>query len=119
MQDDVGDRVVVELAEVGGQLDPPLADRARALERQVALVAQVRSRTVPLSFWALLVTIDSIAPMLSVKRGSPSWRVRTCRPSSVFAWRTELCSSVSVQLTLVYGPVTHGIVTLTDLMRRR
>ena len=41
VQDDVGDRVVVELAELGRQLEPPGADRARALERQVALVAQV------------------------------------------------------------------------------
>ena len=46
VQDDVADRVVVELrrvvlAGIGRQFQLPLADDARVLERQVALVAQV------------------------------------------------------------------------------
>src|SRR5205807_2503460 len=36
-----GNRVVVERAEFAGQLQAPAADRAGALERQVALVPQV------------------------------------------------------------------------------
>src|SRR5215212_394533 len=42
VQHDVGDRVVIELREVLGQINPPLADHAMALERQIAVVAQVR-----------------------------------------------------------------------------
>lgn len=42
MDDHVGDRVQVELGDLGGQLELPLPDRAAALEREVALVAQRR-----------------------------------------------------------------------------
>ena len=38
MQHDVGDRVEVELLHVGGKLEPPLADRSRIFEGEVALV---------------------------------------------------------------------------------
>src|SRR6185295_8306323 len=42
VQDDVGNRVVVERLELRRQLDPPRADCALSLEGQVALVPEVR-----------------------------------------------------------------------------
>ena len=41
VQDHVRDGVVVERPEVRGQLEAPRADRASALERQIALVAKI------------------------------------------------------------------------------
>jgi hypothetical protein len=74
----------------------------------------------PLTFWPLLVTIDWMAPKLSVKRRSPFATSRAYWPlSNVLPWRMELFSRVSVQLTPVYGPVTQGTVILTFLIRRK
>ena len=61
-----------------------------------------------------------MAPKLSRKRGSSSlWSRVPSSASRCSRARIVLLSSVSVQLTLVYGPVTHGMRQADDLIRRK
>ena len=66
VQDEVADRVIVELARlvlagIGGQFQLPFADRARVLKWQVAFIMQVCFEE-PAVILAELVTMDCRLP---------------------------------------------------------
>ncbi len=115
----IGDRGPVEGGYGAGQCQAPVADRAAALERQVALVAEVGDEQAAVS--AAAVDHDRLdRPGLDLETrvlGREILRISPVAPSG----RPGSGSSTSVSRigTPVYGPVTHGTVTPTDLIRRR